>query len=257
VPGLGALDRQVQWEDGGMAELPERRYRTLAGVYLQQSLDAFRAAGSSDGLYIFSHAKLYLGWPDHHDSKAGLLESGALKQQTEHCRTSILFSALSCEAYVNEYLKHCLGGRDFDAIDRLPTLEKLVIGCRLAGGPIYERGQGDGQTIASLFELRNKLVHPRPGLGRYPSGAEYPNRDDTFNPPTALKYILSVAHVGCTLIQRAFPDPSRLDSPSFEITRGEKFLSHLAHEIDGSVPKPTDEPLPDFVEAIRHSLFRA
>lgn len=233
--------------------LPPRTHRTLAGVYLQQALDAVRAAGSSDGLYTSPHARRMLQAPAR-DTRDGALRGLALRQQTEHCRTAILFTALACEAYVNEYLTNQLGERDFKAIDRLPTADKLIVGCKLAGGPTYDRGQGEGQIIGELFSIRNRLVHPRPGIGRYPHSAEYPKRDDTFNPPTAVKHLVAVARVGYTLIETAFHDPQQRDTPSFEIVSGEKYLRGIAAEIDWSVPPPSQAALPDLVELIRDSL---
>jgi hypothetical protein len=140
--------------------------------------------------------------------------------------------------------------RDFEAIDRLPTLDKLVLGTRLVGGPAYERGEGDGQTIGQLFALRNKLVHPRPGIGRFPRGAEWPRPDPTFNGPTAAGYGIAVARVGLNLIQIAFPHPNYVETPAVEIVRGETYLRKLA-ERASSPPTPAEDPLPDLVDELR------
>jgi hypothetical protein len=233
----------------------ERMHRTLAGVYLRQALDAFRAAGSSDGLYVGSIAPMARGWASDDDAKLGVLHGEALHQQQEHCRTAILFAALACEAYVNEYLQERLGDADFKAVDRLPTLEKLVVGCRLVDGPQFQRGEGDGQVVGELFRLRHKLVHPRKGVGRYPRAAELPRRHDDFNPTTAVQFIQAVARVGDALIASAFPDPQRPDSPSFEIVRGAKYLTALARDMEEALPDYDDEPLPDLVNRIRQDLF--
>jgi len=38
------------------------------------------------------------------------------------------FAALAAEAYVNEFLATMLDSGDFRAVDRLPTVEKYVVG---------------------------------------------------------------------------------------------------------------------------------
>src|SRR5438034_10765040 len=57
------------------------------------------------------------------------------------CRNALLFAGLAAEAYVNEFLAHHLGGKDLAAVDRLPAVEKYVIGTRLAlGRPLWIAG---------------------------------------------------------------------------------------------------------------------
>jgi len=142
-------------------EHSRRRPRGLAGAYLQQAVDALSAAGDPDRLYPrWAREK-----PTAEPARA-FATVEASNQRRTHARTAVMFAALAAEAYVNEFLATMLNGGDFRAMDRLPTVEKYVVGCRLAPGEaLFDRGREPVQTIASLFKLRDKLVHPKAGHG--------------------------------------------------------------------------------------------
>ena len=62
------------------------------------------------------------------------------------------------------FLAIVLSPADVNTIDRLPTLDKLIVGPRLAGADTpFDRGREPMQILKRLMDARNALVHPRPG----------------------------------------------------------------------------------------------
>jgi hypothetical protein len=115
-----------------------------------------------------------------------------LRLQARFARNCILFSALSAEAYVNAFLDGRVTGSDFDAIDRLPTVEKYVIGVTYAVDErVFDRGAEPIQTLKLLFGARDALVHPKPG-----------NRK-AVTPGAAGQFLVAAATAAQTLIERA------------------------------------------------------
>jgi hypothetical protein len=172
------------------AESPSSPTRkSLADEYLQQACEALRASGSADGLYA-EEARL--------SDKPLVAAAGralAPGRRVGHSRTALLFAALACEAFINEFLDEHLSGADLAAVDRLPTLEKYVLGPRLAtGADLFSRGSEPAQSIRELFRLRDRLVHSKP--------REMPTRGSVFddpadfgtcNPEAAARFIVAVA----------------------------------------------------------------
>ncbi len=130
------------------------RPRGLAGEYLTEALGSLHAAGDP--------ASLYATWMREDRELQGAAEGFAVVEAVNNrrrlARRSVLFSALAAEAYVNEFLAHHLGGQDLAAIDRMTTVNKYVIGIRLATGEaIFSREAEPVQTISALFKHRDKL----------------------------------------------------------------------------------------------------
>jgi hypothetical protein len=111
--------------------------------------------------------------------------------QVHFARNSILFSAFAAEAYVNEFLTERLARADPDAIDRLPTVEKYVVGVTYAvGDRVFPRGAEPVQTLKVLFEMRNELAHPKPKM---------PGELTQLTPARAAKVLVASARAGATL----------------------------------------------------------
>jgi hypothetical protein len=77
-------------------------------------------------------------------------------------RSATLYRILAAEAYANDYLESNLSNKDFTAVDRLPTLDKYLLGPRLVHGQdLFTRGKEPAQTLRTLLDLRTRLVHPK------------------------------------------------------------------------------------------------
>lgn len=111
--------------------------------------------------------------------------------QTRFARNCILFSALSAEAYVNAFLDSRMTGSDLAAIDRLPTVEKYVVGVTYAVDErVFDRGTEPIQTLKLLFGARDALVHPKPGKRK------------AVTPEAAGRFLVAAATAAQTLIER-------------------------------------------------------
>lgn len=109
-------------------------------------------------------------------------------------RSAVLFAALCTEAYANELLDELLAPSDAEALDRLPTFEKLIVTPKVAGlESSLERGREPMQTIRTLFRTRDALVHPR--RGKPSAFAIYSDESDEalIGPRAAGQHIIAVA----------------------------------------------------------------
>jgi len=104
-------------------EPPRQRETSVAGAYLEQALDALRYSASAE--------RLYREVSDLH--KGSLFEGAqhgfnARNARLRYLRASVLFSALAAEALANEFLAALLRKREVEALDRLRTPDKLLLG---------------------------------------------------------------------------------------------------------------------------------
>jgi len=161
---------------------------------LNQALEALTAASSAPALYA-EIADYYHG---------SVLESAqrrlsAMNRRLSFLRSAVLFAALSAEAYANEFLEAALPPRDAEALDRLVTPEKLLIGSRLIGvEPPLDRGRPPFQRIFALFTVRNALVHPRRSGARSISAYSHNVTEqdkEMVGPKAAAGYIVAVAEL--------------------------------------------------------------
>jgi hypothetical protein len=159
-----------------------------AESYLEQAIDSLRSAGDPGALWSDA-GSMYAG---------GLLEHAARgndagNRRLRFLRASVIFAALAAEAYANGFLAEHLTEAEVEAVDRLPTIDKLLTGPKHAGleSPL-DPGREPVQTLRELFHSRNRLVHPR----RDEHGAylQYLNEEDEkiFGPPRVGRYILAV-----------------------------------------------------------------
>ncbi len=94
-----------------------------------------------------------------------------------------------------------LGTSDFEAVDRLPTIDKYAIGPRLAfGRDLFDRGWEPLQTIRKLFEQRNRVVHPKPRTETITRAEAlgWPEAK-TYAPTRAVQYLLAVSQAASAL----------------------------------------------------------
>lgn len=98
------------------------------------------------------------------------------------------------EGYANEFLATFLSGRVLKGADRLSTVDKFVLGPRLAGlESAIEYGREPGPALVELFKTRNELVHTSPQPGVY---AVEMDKGETrpYEPQCAARYLIQVAH---------------------------------------------------------------
>lgn len=151
----GSIDLAAEWMRS-RHDLP-----MAAAGYLQAAAEALTACGSAPALYskFLGVARDY-----REEVERYVRQREGPRMQMHFARNCILFSAFAAEAYVNGFLSERLSGSDFDAVDRLPTIDKYVVGVAYAEGTtVFRRNANPGQALKVLFELRNALVHPKPG----------------------------------------------------------------------------------------------
>jgi hypothetical protein len=174
-------------------------------------------------------------------------EEDARRKQLNEFRSSVLFSALAAEAYVNEFLARFLTGRDLDAVDRMSTVDKYVVGTHLATGEtLFSRDTQPAQTIGELFKLRHKLVHPKPGYGPPPPIDGFFRHQESeymteYTAPEASRFLTAVAAGATILVKRAFPD-GPIDFPATIIYLGQRAIDSYASELKGLPDRTAEEP---------------
>lgn len=204
--------------------------RSLADAHLQQALEALRASGSPERLFS-ENARL---------STNPMVQAGARVSATGKrvgfARTAILFAALASEAFANEFLDEHLAPADVKALDRLPTVEKYVLGSRIAfGDPLFDRGHEPIQSIQKLFGLRDKLVHARPrpvpALG---SVFDDPADFAEYNPAHAAKYIVAAADAAMVVASRSSEPLKNLTVVA--ITQGRELIKRYGRNATDQLP---------------------
>lgn len=179
------------------------RHNAQSGGYFEEAVEALRSAGDP--------RILWRAVGDHY--KGSILEphqraGDAAQRRLWQLRSSVLFSALAAEAYANEILAELVAPADAQALDRLPTVEKLLLGPRVAGleSPL-DRSREPIQTIRQLFKTRDLLVHPRKGspaaFWRYVTDTD----EDLIGPRPAGRFVVAVARMMASLDPLRPPPP--------------------------------------------------
>ena len=228
-------------------DVERRRRQTLGGSYLSQAVDQLRASGSADTLY----PRLTVPTTGSAKQRAMFLAAvsiGARRRRVEFARSAILYSMLAAEAYANQYLQWHLTGSEFNAVDRLPTLDKYVLGPRIVGSSeSLSRGAEPAQTLGRLLELRTRLVHPKlmPEQPRRRGGDEPVDFQD-FNPRDAARYLVAVSQAAGWLLVKASSQPHFDPAIANVDLQREHFLAFGATASD-ELPRLGDEPAPDLM----------
>ncbi len=228
------------------------RHNAQSGAYFEQAVEALRSAGDP-----------HLLWGEPLDWHKGTVferpqrATDALQRRLWLLRDAGLFAALSAEAYANEVLSELLVPSDAAAIDRLPTMEKLLLGPKLAGKePALDRGTKLLQTIRALFKVRDALVHPRPGspTARF----QYITDDDEklIGPRVTGVYIVAVAGV-MAVLDPLRPPPPVLFQPGGQINKYRAVLDSHLQEIGETIGALPQEGAPRPVGLITLASRRA
>lgn len=162
---------------------------------------------------------------------------GAAGKRVGFARTAILFAALASEGFANEFLGEHLAPADVKAVDRLPTVEKYILGPRIVfGDRLFNRGHEPIQSIQELFGLRDKLVHAKP--------REVPERGSVFddpadfaeyNPARAAKYIVAVADAALLLASRSSEPLKNLTVVA--VTQGRELIKRYGKNATDQLPQ--------------------
>lgn len=167
----------------------------MAGDYLTQASEALRAAGSPETLYRDAFGR--------RDRWArAIARMWALGNRLEYSRTSILFSAVAAEAYVNHFIAQEFAPKDAEGLDRLRTVDKFVFAPRLVfGREVFRRDRQPIQRLTELFVLRNELMHLKSAAPVEPK-SRWADRQayERFNPEAAARFLISVPEASLELM---------------------------------------------------------
>jgi hypothetical protein len=174
----------------------------MAGALLEQAVEQLEGAGNPEALYL-PVAPSYQG--HFLEDSQSLLD--AHNRRLRMLRNVVLFSALAAEAGANEFLAATLSRADAAAADRLQTVEKFVLGPRLAGHPaVLRRGAEPTGRLVALFKARDRLVHSKPGeVVAYVGWTGWEKAEPMFGPAAAVSSLVAVAQV-IHLLQPLRPD---------------------------------------------------
>ena len=225
-----------------MADEVEWEYReeNLAGAYLSQAVQA--------SLDTMRPARLYPPTKGTKRSSEGLVRDDLLRmmnaasRRLDFARTSILFSALAAEAYVNEFLLRQAGHaglakKDVEGLDKLSTPEKYVLGPRaVLGRAVFGRGRQPIQDIRDLFKLRNLLVHPKARRVKVRKNHlfDVPGFED-YNPEAAARFLVAVATAAVALSNATDP-PGPVDSTATGVIELSDELLSLTRDAGSQLP---------------------
>src|ERR1044072_3764201 len=212
----------------------------LAGTYLSQASDALMACGKASALYP---TQIRIGQPYVRPLVAKM---SAFSKRIELARTSILFSALSAEAYANQFLVEQVKAREAKALDRLPFPDKLVLGPQVARGKtLFDRGAEPMQSIDALYRLRSMLVHPRPRKLEIKKGALFRRPGDVeYNPNEAARFLVAVATVA---VQLWSGEEDRPDATATGIVKYKDDLLEFGRLTENRIPEAPKSLLPRLI----------
>jgi hypothetical protein len=213
---------------------------TLAADYLGQASEALRAAESPEALY-----RDHFGRRDRW--ARAIARMLALGNRLEYSRTSILFSAVAAEAYVNHFITQEFGAKDAEGLDRLRTVDKYLFAPRLVfGREVFRRDRQPIQRLTELFALRNELMHPKSAVpvkreNRWIDQDAY----ERFNPETAAKFLISVAEASLELMTQRSVDDA--DFTALMIFGAKNLILRYGREAKSKLPSFDAKPVESFM----------
>jgi len=82
-----------------------------------------------------------------------------LDRHNEFCIQVIIFSALSIEAFINDYLFTYLGKKYFETLDKLDVKNKVILGVQMITNQDFSKESKAYFYLHKLITRRNELVH--------------------------------------------------------------------------------------------------
>jgi len=220
----------------GRDEIPDFRQRpaTLSATYLSQAVDAFGLTNDPPTLYTY----LYGRDLDSTGRALAVIEAGRVRLNCS--MRAVLFAALAAESYVNEFLAAHLSRQDRDAMDRLPTVSKYVLGFRIGSDrEPFKRDRWPIPILKDLFTLRDRLVHPKPGFGPEPVLGPLGSFEEQFTGEQVARYLIAVACAGLVVVKETY-GPDHLDLWTDLIWFGRDVIHEFASE--ATALPPVDGP---------------
>jgi hypothetical protein len=223
------------------AESKRHERQSLAGSYLERAIAELRASGSPDRLYPGIRA----GTRVSPAIRGALGKRIAKGRQRESTRSAVLFALLAAEAFANQYLQTHLSGKEFEAADKLPTLDKFLLGPRLVSGEsLLDRSGEPAGTLKKLCDQRSALVHPK--LAKPGGGRDGP----VYTPEEAARYIVAVADAAGWLLANS--KPAQFDMTVVAVDQEREYFLDFGRQATEQLPEITDDPAPDLVLTIWH-----
>jgi hypothetical protein len=227
-------------EEIGRDAIPDFRDRpaTLSSLYMSQAIEAFGESGDGPTLYGHLYGKSDL---DPTESALAVIEGD--RRRTVGRLQAVLFAALATESYANEFLAAHLSRKDFEVVDRMSPVNKLVVGTGFGSEKaIFQRGRAPIPTLARLFKLRDRLVHPKPGFGPDAIGEPLGEFTAHFAAQDIADFLVSAAAAGYVLLKRAY-GPDHLDIWTDLLWFSKETLFEFATEAE-SLPPVNSKPPP-------------
>jgi hypothetical protein len=170
--------------------------------------------------------------------------------QRGFCCTATLFTAFAAEAFVNDFLavhlKPHVTQRRLAEIDRWSTTRKYTEAVEIAYGRLFWEDDEVIPSLRQLFDVRNQLVHGRPGAGPPMAYMPDPSWRQVYPPIRVADWLVAVAGAASAMERRCygFDDES---APASAIWFGREIVhSHAAQA----------SPLPSAARAGRPPLVR-
>ena len=126
----------------------EMRRNYMARMYCEMAMESYYGASEHHAEII----KMGYSYDSQHELEA-----------LEKCVVStIVFAAMSIEAFINDYAAACLGDDDFyDNFDRLSTLSKFELIARFILHSEVDTGKSYYSYLKALIKLRDSYVHSK------------------------------------------------------------------------------------------------
>jgi hypothetical protein len=221
----------------------------MSAAYLEEAAETLHAIGDSRVLYRES-----AGFDPTNRMQASMAVLLARKRRRMLCRSTVVHAAFAAEAYVNEFLAVQMADRPerFAEVDWWSPAKKYLEGTAESyGEPLFFEDREAMPVLRDLFDLRNKLAHPRPGFGM-PTFMEQDDEDEAkFAPPKLAEFVVMVAGAGDLLVPRAYGF-HEVDVIATSLWRGRDVVRAYAQRA-ANLPAPGQPPEPALVQqALRH-----
>lgn len=79
------------------------------------------------------------------------------RRETSWACSSIISSAIGCEAYINEFMMERID--EWESLEKLGPKNKWIIVAKMITGKTFDKGKEPFQSFSKLIRLRNDLVH--------------------------------------------------------------------------------------------------
>ena len=247
-------DRDQQRVDEELRGLPRPAPRTLASSHLLNALNALDDACTFEA--VLSPRRIWpLGRKDPPEAFATLADI----TQRDFCCAAALFAAFAAEAFVNDFLDVHLRDKltdvQFGKIDRWSTLRKYLEAVEQAYGRLFWEGDEVMPALKQLFDLRNRLVHARPGVGPAMAATRDPDWRRDYPPSRVARWLVAVAGAAESMEIRCYGF-DYLSFPATLIWRGRQIVQARGAAAE-PLPARRTAGQPPLIEALNAEIARS